>query len=197
MLKLHPCTVSTIMISLQHGSEWLAVRGLEARKLCTSRIPLGQLEAEPFFQRSVLRPFLKKTEGLTRTLGFQPHHLLHQNPCMTSCTRQLYEDEPLGSKQLGLVQKSIDRKARSTHWLHHEKAVILFNCVSFQLCLNSTLMLFSSSIHSRKVRPPCPIFPSFYRPVYHSRSAFTQTFLTYLLQNPLFYQTGIVRPRGY
>lgn len=48
MLKLHPCTVSTIMISLQHGSEWLAVRGLEARKLCTSRIPLGQLEAEPF-----------------------------------------------------------------------------------------------------------------------------------------------------
>ena len=74
---------------------------------------------------------------------------------MTSCARQLYGDEPLGSKQLGLGSKKHLVEEQGVHiGGHHENAVTPFNCVSFQLCLNSTLMLSSNSIHSRKVEPP-------------------------------------------
>lgn len=141
---------------------WVGVRGLEAKNLSLLGIPMGQLEAQPLFLHSILVPFLRRME--------QTGWLWAVNPiiCFIGILElydRLYKTASWGWA-LGVptplfgFKAAFCEKARSTHCLPKGNVIISFNCVSFQLCLNSTLMLTSNS-YSKKVETSYLIFLSF------------------------------------
>lgn len=85
----------------------MSMRGLEARNLGPSGIPLSRLEVEPLFLNGILAPFLRKKEWTDSDsdLSIPSFTTLESLTYMTSCTRQLYGAGPRGLKQLGLGLK--------------------------------------------------------------------------------------------
>lgn len=112
------------------------MRDLETRNLSTSGIPPGQPDTESPFLNSILVPFLGKMEwtdsdfGLS-TLSFAALESLIR---MTSCTRQIHGDGPLGPKQLGLSSKKLLLQVQGVHTLVANRKMQLYHstvCFSY------------------------------------------------------------------
>lgn len=112
------------------------MRDLETRNLSTSGIPSAKLDAGSPFLNSILMPFLGKMEWIASDSGHSTLSFpaLESLTYMTSGTRQIHGDGPLGPKQLGLGSKKLLVRVQGVHTLVANRKMQLYHptvCFSY------------------------------------------------------------------